>query len=59
MYLLVTDYTQGEAKITPGFDLPAKHVIHTVGVRRMRLSYTSAESTIQPVYNDEEEDAEL
>ena len=33
----------GEARITPGFDLPAKHVIHTVG----------------PVYSGTKRDAEL
>lgn len=33
----------GEARITPAFDLPAKHVIHTVG----------------PVYGGRERDAEL
>lgn len=33
----------GQAKITPGFNLPAKYVIHTVG----------------PVYRGQEQDAEL
>jgi len=33
----------GEARITPGFELPARHVIHTVG----------------PVYNGSPRDAEL
>jgi O-acetyl-ADP-ribose deacetylase (regulator of RNase III) len=33
----------GQARITPGFELPAKHVIHTVG----------------PVYRGREQDAEL
>lgn len=33
----------GEARITPGFELPARHVIHTVG----------------PVYSGTSEDAEL
>lgn len=33
----------GQAKITPGFDLPAKYIIHTVG----------------PVYHEDPEDAKL
>eukprot|EP01137_Pigoraptor_chileana_P030570 Opistho-2@17231 len=42
----------GEAKITPGFKLPARHVIHTVGPRFNPKYATAAESALFNCYRN-------
>eukprot|EP01136_Pigoraptor_vietnamica_P037897 Opistho-1_new@106489 len=42
----------GEAKITPGFRLPARHVIHTVGPRFNPKYATAAESALFNCYRN-------
>eukprot|EP00245_Coleochaete_scutata_P002972 TRINITY_DN14230_c0_g1_i2.p1 TRINITY_DN14230_c0_g1~~TRINITY_DN14230_c0_g1_i2.p1 ORF type:complete len:568 (-),score=92.07 TRINITY_DN14230_c0_g1_i2:462-2165(-) len=40
----------GEAKMTSGYDLPARHVIHTVGPRYVAKYHTAAENALSHCY---------
>jgi len=42
----------GEARITPGFDLPARHVIHTVGPRYNEKYRIAAENALHNCYRN-------
>ena len=45
-----SDCRTGEAKITQGFDLPARHIIHTVGPKYNARYKTAAETALYFCY---------
>lgn len=48
--ICIADCRTGEAKITQGFDLPARHIIHTVGPKYNARYKTAAETALYFCY---------
>jgi len=50
LQFLFADCRTGEAKITQGFNLPARHIIHTVGPKYNLRYKTAAETALYSCY---------